>query len=172
MPFKSIFKEIIILLLVAVTSALIVNSISPKGIAFVGEWDIRKGVISSKPKNSVIVQEIEIQNVFSAKEVFDSGKALFIDARSSEIYKEGHIKGAFSMPITMFDEMIEQFISEYSETSFLVTYCSGRECSDSHELAQYLMDSGYTNVKVFIDGFPEWKKKGYPVESNNSIDNQ
>lgn len=24
---------------------------------------------------------------------------------------------------------------------------------------------GYTNVKQFVDGLPEWKKQGYPVAS-------
>ncbi len=164
MPLKSIIKEISILLFLAVTTAFAVNFISPKGIALVGEWDTSMGVISSNPKNNIVIHEIEIQNVLTVKEIFDSGKALFIDARSRDIYRDGHIKDAFSMPVALFDGMIEQFMAEYSETTFLIVYCSGRECSDSHELAQYLLDSGYMNVKVFIDGYPEWEKKGYPIE--------
>ena len=46
----------------------------------------------------------------------------------------------------------------------MITYCSGRTCEDSHNLARLLSEVGFTDVRVFIDGFPGWEAEGYPVE--------
>ncbi len=163
-PYKSILKEIVILLSFSAVTALIVNHFSPGGIALFGEWDVRKGVISAKSKNDVVDHEIEIQDVTKAKKIYDSGEALFVDARPEDIYNDGHIKGSLSLPVHLFDERINAFIADYPETAVIITYCSGRECDDSHLLAQRFAESGYFHVMVFVDGYPAWEKEGYPVE--------
>jgi rhodanese-related sulfurtransferase len=87
-----------------------------------------------------------------------------VDARTKEAYQDGRIKGAVSLPFYEFDDLIEGFTTKFPAFSKMVTYCSGRECEDSHELAQLLIDEGYEDVRVFIDGYPAWEKNGYPVE--------
>jgi rhodanese-related sulfurtransferase len=164
MDIKNIIMESCILLFISAAVAFTVNAISPNGIALIGQWDTSKGVISAKANNNLIKHELEIDSVLDAKKFFDSGEAVFIDARSIEEYKEGHIKGAESLPIMNFDEVIEDVIEKYTPATFIITYCSGRECEDSHELAQLLFDVGFQNVSVYIDGFPTWAEHGYPVE--------
>lgn len=163
-PLKSILKEIAILISFSAMTALVVNHFSSNGIAFFGAWDVRKGTISAKSKNDVVDHEREIQNVKEAKKIYDSGEAIFVDARPEDMYYEGHIKGAVSLPVHMFDERVDAFIADNPETALIVTYCSGRECDDSHALAQLLNEFGYFHVKVFVDGYPEWEKAGFPVE--------
>jgi rhodanese-related sulfurtransferase len=68
------------------------------------------------------------------------------------------------MPVGETDGMLQAFSKKHPRDTHLVTYCSGRECDDSHHLAEMLTDFGYTKVQVFVDGFPAWKEKGYPVE--------
>jgi rhodanese-related sulfurtransferase len=63
-----------------------------------------------------------------------------------------------------FEERIESFLNRYPAEQTIVTYCSGRTCEDSHDLAQSLSDVGFTNVRIFIDGFPGWEAEGYPIE--------
>jgi len=41
--------------------------------------------------------------------IYDSGEAVFVDARSREDYEEGHIKGAVSLPVGQFHDFIEAF---------------------------------------------------------------
>lgn len=162
--YKNIAQELVLILTLSMMLAFTVNFFSPKGIALVGEWDTSQGVITAKSKADVVVRELEIKDVLKAKEIFDAGKAVFVDARAYELYKEGRIKGALSMSLNQFDERIEGFLRRYPLSTFIVTYCSGRECEDSHLLAQYLIEEGYTHVRVFIDGFYCWEKEGYPVE--------
>lgn len=164
MLYKDIAKELIILLGFAVIAAFTVNYVSPNGITLFGQWDTSQGVITAKPKNDPVTDSFEIKDANTAKKIYDAGKAVFVDARSYEAFIDGHIKDAVSIPTGQFVEFIDHFKTKYPSTTPVITYCSGRECNDSHELAQYLIGEGYENVKVFIDGYPEWERKGYPVE--------
>ena len=163
MPFKDIIKELALLLSLSIITAFTVNFLSPKGVALFGEWDTRKGVITAKSKDDIVVHQIEIDDVHKAKQIYDSGMSLFVDARSRDRYSAGHIKGAISLPVEEINGIIDQFISTYPPDTQIITYCSGRECDDSHWLAQFLRDAGYTNIRVFIDGYPGWTNNGYPV---------
>lgn len=164
MPYKDILKELLILLTLSVVVAFMVNHFSPRGILFFGDWDMSKGVITAKSRNDVVVRELEIKDLFEAKEIFDSGDAVFVDARSPDMYEEAHIAGAVSIPAYMLDEYMIEFTSLYPVATPVVTYCSGRECEDSHTVAQYLIEEGYSDVRVFIDGYLLWLERGFPVE--------
>ena len=164
MPYKDNAKELIIIIGFSVILAFAANYFSPNGIAIFGQWDTSQGVISARPKNDPVTVDVEIKNAKTAKNIYDTKKAVFVDARSYETFIDGHIKNAVSIPTGEFVKFIDDFKTKYPSTTPLITYCSGRECNDSHELAQYLMVEGYINVKVFIDGYPEWERKGYPVE--------
>jgi rhodanese-related sulfurtransferase len=164
MDFKKLSIQTLILLGVSVILALIVNYFSPVGIALIGQWDTTRGVISAQAKNDVVAGKLEIEDVTRAKQIFDNGNVLFVDARTRDSYDDGHIPGAESLPVGQFDELIDTFIDKYAIEQAIVTYCSGRTCEDSHNLAQLLIDFGYGDVKVFIDGFPGWQAEGYPIE--------
>ena len=157
-------KEIAILLGLAFFLAFAVNFFSPAGIALVGQWDTEQGVVTAKAKNDVVIDDLEIATVGLARKLYDTGGYIFVDARSAEDYKEGHIKGAVSLPVGQFEEKLSAFMERYPPDTSIVTYCSGRTCSDSHRLAELLMEMGYEKINVFIDGFHGWKAEGYPVE--------
>lgn len=164
MRIKEITKEVVILFGISVVCAFVVNYLSPKGIALFGQWDTSQGVITANPINGFVEKKLEIENPVLAKQIYDGGATVFVDARIQETYQDGRIKGAVSLPVYEFDDLIEGFTTKFPASSKMVTYCSGRECEDSHELAQLLIDEGYTDVRVFIDGYPAWEKNGYPVE--------
>jgi rhodanese-related sulfurtransferase len=164
MQWNRTVKEMIFLLGISIISAFTVNFFSPAGIALVGQWDESSGVIASKADSDVFSGELEIKHVKTAKQIYDKGSAVFVDARSIENFKNGHIKGAESLPLDQFDNFIKAFKKKYPANTFIVTYCSGRTCGDSHRLEQLLFDHGYVNVSIFIDGYQGWKAEGYPIE--------
>jgi rhodanese-related sulfurtransferase len=43
------------------------------------------------------------------------------------------------------------------KNKLLVFYCGGLHCKLSHKSAAKAIDMGYTNVKVFAEGYPAWK---------------
>lgn len=164
MQWKTIVKEMIFLLGISIISAFTVNSFSPAGIALVGRWDRSPDAVVAKDKSGVIGQELEIKHVSIAKKIYDSNQAVFVDARSLENFKDGHIKGSVSLALDQFDTLIQAFKKKYPVDTFIVAYCSNRTCNDSHRLEQRLFDNGYINVSVFIDGYQGWKAEGYPIE--------
>jgi len=164
MPYKHIANELIILVGISIVVAFTVNSISPKGIALFGNWDTSKGVISAGAEGDLLEHEIEITDSRIAKGFYDGKETVFVDARAKYHYNKAHIAGAVSFPVYQFDELIDHFFTTYPSDQFIVTYCSGRECSDSHKLAQYLKEAGYENIRVYIDGMIGWEKEGFPVE--------
>ncbi len=145
-------------------AAFAVNYFSPAGIALVGQWDTSQGVVTAKAKNNIVSDGIEIGTIDQARELYDSGEYIFVDARAPEDHEEGHIKGAVSLPVGQFEEKIAAFMERYPPEASIVTYCSGRTCEDSHHLAEFLLEFGYDKVNVFIDGFPGWEAEGHPIE--------
>jgi len=152
-----------LLLAVAVSLALLVNRFSPLGIPLIGQWDTDVGVVTADTAAAAVWMDFEIPDPEVAKQVFDAGNALFVDVRSQAMFDDGHIPGAVSLPLGDLDTRLEAFVADVSPTQPIVTYCSGRLCQDSHTAAQRLMESGFENVVVYIDGFPGWIEYGYPV---------
>ncbi len=98
--------------------------------------------------------------------LFARGDVLFLDARRSSVYREGHISGARSISVweADVDEKVKALFAEGRDQSApIVVYCSGGECEDSHMLGQKLYFVGFDNVLVYRDGFPDWEKRGLPV---------
>ncbi len=164
MQWNKNIKEAIFLLGISIISAITVNFFSPAGIALVGQWDESLDVIAEKDKSDVFSGELEIKHVKIAKQIYDSDEAVFVDARSLKDFEDGHIKGAESLPLGQFDNLIDGFKEKYPADTFIVTYCSGRTCDDSHKLEQLLFDNGYVTVSVFTDGYQGWKAEGFPIE--------
>jgi rhodanese-related sulfurtransferase len=164
MQWNKIIKEAIFILGISIVSAFIVNFFSPAGITLVGRWDESQKAVASKAENGFFSGELEIKDVKIAKQIYDNGKAVFVDARPFRDFENGHIKGAKSLPLDQLDNLIQAFKEKYPTDTFIVTYCSTRICGDSHRLEQLLFDHGYVNVSIFIDGYQAWKAEGYPIE--------
>ncbi len=159
-----ILRDILLIVVLSVVVGFMVNTFSPKGIALVGEWDPSKGVISAKAKDQPVSRDIEINSVQEAYAIFKEKSAVFVDAREESLFNEGHIQGAVSLFSYDYGRLFPDFMAKYPPDQPIVTYCSGRECEDSHTLARYLKEDGYTHVRVFVDGYPAWAKEGHPVE--------
>lgn len=157
-------KGLVFLLSIAIITAVTVNHLASQGIAIAGNWDARKGTVTARSKNDSVVPDREIREIETVKSVYDKKEALFLDARSTSEFSAGHIPGAVSIPAGTGRGKLEAFSIQYHRDTRIITYCSGRECNDSHHLAEMLEDIGYTKVQVLLDGFPAWKERGYPIE--------
>lgn len=94
--------------------------------------------------------------------------ALFLDARRSSIFEQGHIAGArsFSVWESDIDDKVAALLSEVSDQQMpIVVYCSGGACEDSHMLSQKLWGVFFENVLVYKDGFPDWQQRGGAVRT-------
>ncbi|MDQ3283434.1 MAG: rhodanese-like domain-containing protein [Acidobacteriota bacterium] len=96
---------------------------------------------------------------------------LFLDARRTSVYDDGHIAGArpFSVWEADVDEKVNALFNERSDPREqnlpIVIYCTGGACEDSHMLAEKLWGIQFNNVYVYKDGFPDWQKRGGAVKT-------
>jgi rhodanese-related sulfurtransferase len=100
-----------------------------------------------------------------AEALFRQGR-LFLDARRTSAYADGHIPGARSFPVWESDiaDRVKAFFEEgLDQNAPIVIYCSGGDCEDSHMLAEKLYMVGFNNLLVYKDGFPGWQKRGLPA---------
>lgn len=161
-------RRVAVFILISSICGLVWNFFNPGGIALIGQWTIEKGSVTANPLDDTLFPDFEIRHPATAKKIFDAGNTLFVDARPEYYFRDGHIKGAYSMPTGAFDRRIMSFMENFRTDLPLLIYCSGRECNDSHGLANLLMEFGYTNVRIFIDGYPGWQAEGYPIELDSS----
>ena len=96
-----------------------------------------------------------------AKKILDSKTAVFIDARRSDQFGEGHIPGALNIYAYEFKENIGK-VGGIPKNKQIVVYCDGGECELSHDLADDLVKFGFTNVLIYTGGWEEWSKTSYP----------
>lgn len=82
---------------------------------------------------------------------------VIVDSRPQKTkYDKGHIPSAISIPFTQFDALSGK-LPRNPDTPILF-YCGGLDCRLSHKSAVKAIEMGYTHVKVYDRGYPEWKK--------------
>lgn len=102
-----------------------------------------------------------------AEDLFISQKALFIDSRREEAYFSGHILGALNIPYEGGEEGLRLERFDLNLKKMLVVYCDGSECQSSIQLAKFLHEYGFKDIRVFFGGWQEWVEAGLPVEEKN-----
>ncbi len=87
---------------------------------------------------------------------------MIIDSRpAARQYDPGHIPGAINIPDSQFDKLAGKLPED--KATLLLFYCGGLECMLSHNSAFKAEKLGYTNIKVYPAGSPDWKAKGAQV---------
>lgn len=88
---------------------------------------------------------------------------MIIDSRPQKPrYDKGHIPTAVSLPDGHFDKLAAEVLPADKSTELLF-YCGGLHCPLSHQSAWKAEELGYTNIKVFPAGDPQWVEQGYVV---------
>ena len=84
---------------------------------------------------------------------------LWVDARSADEYRADHVPGAISLNLESWDELLPNFLDQWSPDKKVVVYCSAATCELSHEVAERLRKSGITSVFVLKGGWEAWKTR-------------
>ncbi len=125
---------------------------------------MEKGLFADPPPPALApnTPALHIISPEEARSVFESGSALFIDARAEFDFNLGHIPGAMNLPLKDFDTK-KSTLANLPNNKSLVTYCDGTECNSSLELAVKLQAEGFNNVSVFFGGWRDWQAMGLPT---------
>lgn len=85
--------------------------------------------------------------------------AMIIDSRPEKAYQNGHIVPAVNIPDRKFDQSLDLLPKDKS--ALLIYYCGGLKCPLSHNSAFKAEKQGYTNVRVYAAGYPDWLEHGH-----------
>jgi rhodanese-related sulfurtransferase len=149
---RQTFLEILLLVLAAMVLGFAYTFVTKQGF-----------FAKTQPIPTAVVPHIEMISLAMAKESFESHRALFIDARHEFDFQAGHIRGAVNIALNQYESQRTR-LNGISKDTLLIVYCDGAECNSSIELTVKLMDSGFSNVKVFFGGWQEWISAKLPLE--------
>jgi len=84
-----------------------------------------------------------------------------IDSRPLVRFQEGAIPSAIHLPFIGFDKFVERLPKDKNQ--LVVFYCGGVTCTLSPNSLKKAKLLGYTNLRVYREGEPEWKTRNYLV---------
>ena len=145
------------ILLIALITAFAFNQFRPNKLPLMGDWSGRTQLTSDFAEGMMI-------SLDEAEEYFFTESAIFLDARSQELYELAHIEGARSLPWDSVEERFSEVMADISSETLIITYCDEESCSLSEDLALLLFQKGYRNVRVLVNGWMLWQQNHLPIE--------
>ncbi|MFZ0135107.1 MAG: rhodanese-like domain-containing protein [Desulfobacterales bacterium] len=149
--------QVPLLVITACVIGIAVNNFRSDGITFVGDWS-EQARYADAAGESLVISLDEAAGLFERKAV------LFLDARPQNQYAKGHVRGALNLPWQEVDRYFMELTDRLEGASAIITYCDGESCDLSHELALFLQEMGFENVRVLVNGWTVWQQAGLPTE--------
>ena len=89
-----------------------------------------------------------------------SRDVVILDTRPASEYAAGHIAGAISVPV---DEL-QRRLRQLPRDKEYVAYCRGPYCVYADHAVDLLRAKG-RHARRLLEGFPEWRAEGFPVQT-------
>ncbi len=125
-----------------VTNKKIINFIKNNNIQIVDFNEVKKAVLNN---------------------IEGKDKTLIIDSRNKSNYESGHIPTALNYDYSDIDKL------KVDKNQKIIVYCRGYDCGSAAIFSKELMNAGYKNVKTYLGGMPEWKKRFFKESTNKDI---
>jgi rhodanese-related sulfurtransferase len=87
--------------------------------------------------------------------IYQTGGAIFIDARHLDDYVAGHVAGAEHLPPDSVElqALISRLSMLYGTEEHYLIYCEGGDCDSSKAVARHLKAAGFQNYHIFTPGY-------------------
>lgn len=151
-----------IIIAISVGLALAFNATRPDRLPLVHDPEIAAQAAAQRGEISLA----------DAIRLFESGEAVFVDAREADEYALGHIDGALSLDPLAFEQEFPLLQEQLEGAKTIVTYCDGEFCELGRELAEQLKGMGLQDVRVFKNGWTLWRDQGLPTATGNPTPEQ
>jgi rhodanese-related sulfurtransferase len=154
--------QALLLILIAGLVAVTANHVRTDRLPLVGDWSAEARIADPAGKSLIVSLE-------EAARLDERQEALFVDARPRDAFAAGHIAGALNLPFQEVDHYFVEVADRLDPEKTLVAYCDGKTCELSHELALFLKEMGYEDVRVLVNGWTVWRQAGLPTESGGRL---
>lgn len=108
-------------------------------------------------------EPVEQMDVATLRQQIAQGAVLVLDVRPEAEFQQGHIPGAWSIPL----ERLPTRLAELPHNQTIVAYCRGSLCTLSDEAVRLLQAYGFQAFN-FERGFPEWQSCGFAIEKQHA----
>ena len=151
--------QIAVMALLGLLFGLGVNAVSPDPLPILATS--KQFDLEVDPEKTVEATDI--------MEIWKSGEAIFLDARSEDMYAKGRIPGAFSLPYTSFKDGMPELIDYLPRDQLLVIYCDGADCHASPIVYDKLLEYGFEKefLRIFNGGWNDWIELEGEVDSDD-----
>jgi len=83
---------------------------------------------------------------------------LWLDARTEEEYRSGHIPGAILLNLENFDALVDIVLEAYDPDKLTIVYCSEEKCQSSRKISGILLQEfELENVYFLEGGWEAWR---------------
>jgi rhodanese-related sulfurtransferase/DNA-binding transcriptional ArsR family regulator len=106
-------------------------------------------------------EPVRLEELFERRR---SSSVIVLDARPLSEYQAGHIAGAISVPV---DEL-QRRLRQLPRNKEYVAYCRGPYCVYADRAVELLRGSK-RRARRLLQGFPEWRAAGFPVEHGGDV---
>ncbi len=106
---------------------------------------------------------LQVIDTAAAQIIVETYSHLVLDARRESDFLSGHIPGAMSLPANAIDEALVTIAMLLTPEQPVLVYCSGQDCDESIMVGEALVQSGFTNITLYVGGLKAWQEAGLPV---------
>jgi rhodanese-related sulfurtransferase len=159
-PWIRSVRQLALIVLAAIAMALVSNHFRSSPLPLIGNWSTEARLTSPSGRQMAV-------SLSEAKILHQSKNAVFMDARPVEEFTRGHIQGAVNLPWHDVEQQVMNVIADMKNDAVIITYCDGESCNLSKDLALFLENLGFTNVRVLVNGWTVWKDAGLPIAMEN-----
>lgn len=103
---------------------------------------------------------LEALNIDELLKRMKSKQVVVLDVRPAKEFENGHIPGAINVPV----EELAAKLKKLPRSKEYVAYCRGPFCVFADEAVNVLTKKGF-KARRLVEGLPDWKLRGLPVES-------
>jgi rhodanese-related sulfurtransferase len=154
---KRTLWQIPAILVLSIVLGLGSNAVRKQHLPIIGDWS-NEGRLITESGDTLAIPFSEAVRHFKRK------TAIFIDARGADLFEQGHIQGALNLPWHDVDNYFVNLENDIQPTDKVITYCDGETCNLSHDLALFLMEMGFQDVNVLVNGWTIWLDNNQPVD--------
>jgi rhodanese-related sulfurtransferase len=112
--------------------------------------------------------DIPLLNVAEAQNLWRQPSTIFLDVRSKPDYEFGHVKGALSLPYEELEDRFAALRPQLDRAEAIVVYCKNSDCGKSYWSALHLRKQGLKQVRIYPNGWYEWRRHELPVTGQGS----
>ena len=96
-----------------------------------------------------------------ATQLYNRENALFVDIRNNAEYRKSHLPGAFNMPSTEVEQLLDKLRRNHQDQPLIVYDATGLQ---ANKTARRLAKAGFQTVYQLKTGLSGWEGAGYPME--------